>query len=130
MKNIQKRLSAWKEKATLSIAVPLSMVAMPAVADVSGGPNKSKLPTVYQGMDSGGDLIGTIWGLAGKFFLLVGLILSAGALIVVAQSLIAEFGKIGTGKSDMARLGGLAAVGIVLVVAVVFFVTKAIDMFS
>ncbi|MHC6755424.1 TIGR03745 family integrating conjugative element membrane protein [Yersinia ruckeri] len=68
---------------------------------------------------------GQISGYLNDGIVLGGLILSAVALLVVANAIIATFSEVQQGRSTWAKFGMLAVVGIVLVVAVIWLATKA-----
>ncbi|EKN3342817.1 TIGR03745 family integrating conjugative element membrane protein [Yersinia enterocolitica] len=68
---------------------------------------------------------GQISGYLNDGIVLGGLILSAVALLVVANAIIATFSEVQQGRSTWAKFGMLVVVGIVLVVAVIWLATKA-----
>ncbi|AIN19349.1 TPA: TIGR03745 family integrating conjugative element membrane protein [Yersinia enterocolitica] len=84
------------------------------------------LPTV-EGPKTSADssFYGQISGYLNDGIVLGGLILSAVALLVVANAIIATFSEVQQGRSTWAKFGMLVVVGIVLVVAVIWLATKA-----
>lgn len=108
-------------------AIGLSSVS---VSTAIAAPDRSKLPTVYTNTASSNNFIDVVWEIIGKGIFIAGLAISAVALIVVGNVLLGEFNDLRTGKGSLGKLGIYALVGILLIVAIVFFVGKAMDMFA
>ncbi|MGL4860173.1 MAG: TIGR03745 family integrating conjugative element membrane protein [Enterobacteriaceae bacterium] len=87
---------------------------------------QAALPTV-EGPKTSTDksFYGQISGYLNDGVVLGGLILAAGALLVVANAIIATFSEVQQGRATWSKFGMLVVVGIVLVVAVIWLAAKA-----
>ncbi|WP_049613255.1 TIGR03745 family integrating conjugative element membrane protein [Yersinia mollaretii] len=99
----------------LSLLVLTSISTAQAGLPVVEGPKSSADKTFY----------GQISGYINDGIVLGGLILSAVALLTVANAIIATFAEVRDGRSTWAKFGMLVVVGIVLVVTVIWLVAKA-----
>lgn len=99
----------------LSLLVLTNISSAQAGLPVVEGPKSSADKTFY----------GQISGYINDGIVLGGLILSAVALLTVANAIIATFAEVRDGRSTWAKFGMLVVVGIVLVVTVIWLVAKA-----
>lgn len=60
-------------------------------------------------------------------FVFGGLIIVGGAFIVAAKNILNEYNNIGEGKGSWAKFGTLVVIGVVLVVACIWFATLAAE---
>lgn len=125
MKTMWMNFKAFLTKAVIGVSTYCALNVTATAA-----PDRSKLPTVYTNTASSDDFMGVIWEVLGKGVFIAGLAISAIALIVVGNVLLGEFNDLRTGKGSIGKLGIYALVGILLIIAIVFFVGKAMDMFA
>lgn len=104
-------LRLWK--AVFSLCLLLRMSMQPALAD---------LPTMEPPSSGGGSgLFGQIKGYSQDGVVLGGLIIAAIAFIVVANAAISTFHEVQDGKKG----GAIVVVGVILLVAVIWLLTKS-----
>ncbi|HAW0919563.1 TPA: TIGR03745 family integrating conjugative element membrane protein [Escherichia coli] len=95
----------------------LRMSMQPALAD---------LPQMEPPSSGGGSgLFGQIKGYSQDGVVLGGLIISAIAFIVVANAAISTFSEIQDGKKTWTQFGAIVVVGVLLLVAVIWLLTKS-----
>ncbi|OCG64106.1 integrating conjugative element membrane protein [Gilliamella sp. wkB18] len=63
-------------------------------------------------------------------FVVGGLVVVAACLFVAAKNILVEYNNIGEGKGSWAKFGTLVVIGVVLVVACIWFATLAADTLS
>ncbi|EHR7907774.1 TIGR03745 family integrating conjugative element membrane protein [Escherichia coli] len=100
-----------------SVCLLLWMSMQPALAD---------LPQMEPPSSGGGSgLFGQIKGYSQDGVVLGGLIISAIAFIVVANAAISTFSEIQDGKKSWTQFGAIVVVGVILLVAVIWLLTKS-----
>ncbi|EMR9945709.1 TIGR03745 family integrating conjugative element membrane protein [Escherichia coli] len=100
-----------------SVCLLLRMSMQPALAD---------LPQMEPPSSGGGSgLFGQIKGYSQDGVVLGGLIISAIAFIVVANAAISTFSEIQDGKKSWTQFGAIVVVGVILLVAVIWLLTKS-----
>ncbi|HFT9547591.1 TPA: TIGR03745 family integrating conjugative element membrane protein [Escherichia coli] len=100
-----------------SVCLLLRMSMQPALAD---------LPQMEPPSSGGGSgLFGQIKGYSQDGVVLGGLIISAIAFIVVANAAISTFSEIQDGKKTWTQFGAIVVVGVILLVAVIWLLTKS-----
>ncbi|UMT25374.1 TIGR03745 family integrating conjugative element membrane protein [Escherichia coli] len=108
-------LRLWQ--AVFSLCLLLRMGMQPARAD---------LPQMEAPSSGGGSgLFGQIKGYSQDGVVLGGLIISAIAFIVVANAAISTFSEIQDGKKTWTQFGAIVVVGVILLVAVIWLLTKS-----
>lgn len=87
---------------------------------------RAALPTV-EGPRSSTDtsLYGQIMGYINDGIVLTGLVLAAGAMLVVGNAIIATFAEVRDNKATWAKFGMLVVVGVILIVLVIWLASKA-----
>lgn len=104
-------------QAVFSLCLLLWMSTQPALAD---------LPTMEPPSSGGGSgLFGQIKGYSQDGVVLGGLIISAIGFIVVANAAISTFAEIQDGKKTWTQFGAIVVVGVILLVAVIWLLTKS-----
>ena len=100
-----------------SVCLLLWMSMQPALAD---------LPQMEPPSSGGGSgPFGQIKGYSQDGVVLGGLIISAIAFIVVANAAISTFSEIQDGKKSWTQFGAIVVVGVILLVAVIWLLTKS-----
>ena len=89
------------------------MAKMPSIDDPSQGKKGGLLANMQAYMYDG--------------FVVGGLIVVGGAFIVAAKNILIEYNNIGEGKGSWAKFGTLVVIGVVLVVACIWFATLAAE---
>lgn len=110
-----KLLRLWQ--AVFSVCLLLRMSMQPALADLP------QMEPLSSGGGSG--LFGQIKGYSQDGVVLGGLIISAIAFIVVANAAISTFSEIQDGKKTWTQFGAIVVVGVILLVAVIWLLTKS-----
>ena len=100
-----------------SVCLLLRMSMQPALADLP--------PMEPPSSGGGGGLFGQIKGYSQDGVVLGGLIISAIAFIVVANAAISTFSEIQDGKKSWTQFGAIVVVGVILLVAVIWLLTKS-----
>lgn len=108
-------LRLWQ--AVFSVCLLLRMSMQPALADLPQMEPPSS--------GGGGGLFGQIKGYSQDGVVLGGLIISAIAFIVVANAAISTFSEIQDGKKSWTQFGAIVVVGVILLVAVIWLLTKS-----
>lgn len=104
-------------QAVFSLCLLLWMSTQPALAD---------LPTMEPPSSGGGSgLFGQIKGYSQDGVVLGGLIISAIGFIVVANAAISTFAEVQDGKKGWTQFGAIVVVGVILLVAVIWLLTKS-----
>ena len=98
-----------RARKTVCTALVLGL-SSPALAD---------LPTVE------GTFYGKIAGYINDGLVLGGLVVAAVAFIVVAMSCVSTFAEVRDGKATWGKFGAMVAVGVVLIVAVIWLASEA-----
>lgn len=84
------------------------------------------LPPIEAPSSGGGSgLMGQIKGYVQDGLVLGGLVVAAVAFIVVAQAAIHTFAEVRDGKATWGKFGAIIVVGIILLVAVIWLITKS-----
>ena len=99
--------------AALTLAAGLARAGLPSVADPSTG------------AVADGDFIGMLQAYGLDIVVLGGLGLSAIALLVVAKNVITKYSNVADGRATWGEVGMHGAVGVVLLVIVIFLATQA-----
>ncbi|TNT81109.1 TIGR03745 family integrating conjugative element membrane protein [Escherichia coli] len=108
-------LRLWQ--AVFSLCLLLWMSMQPALAD---------LPTMEPPSSGGGSgLFGQIKGYSQDGVVLGGLIIAAIGFIVVANAAISTFAEVQDGKKGWSQFGAIVVVGVILLVAVIWLLTKS-----
>ena len=103
--------------AVFSVCLLIRMSMQPALAD---------LPTMEPPSSGGGSgLFGQIKGYAQDGIVLGGLIACAVGFIVVANAAISTFHEVQDGKKGWSQFGAIVVVGVILLVAVIWLLTKS-----
>ena len=100
-----------------SVCLLLRMSMQPALADLPQMEPPSS--------GGGGGFFGQIKGYSQDGVVLAGLIICAVAFIVVANSAISTFSEIQDGKKTWTQFGAIVVVGVILLVAVIWLLTKS-----
>lgn len=121
MLNIVKKMSQIKKALTGTLMIwflfgSQALAAMPELEDPSQGKQSGFMANMQAYVYDG--------------FVLGGLIVVAGALFVAAKNILVEYNNIGEGKGTWAKFGTLVVIGVVLVVACIWFATLAADTLS
>ena len=99
-----------------------------AVAMLAAGPAHAGLPNVADpstGAVTSGDFIGMLQAYGLDIVVLGGLGLSAIALLVVAKNVITKYSMVADGRATWGEVGMHGAVGVVLLVIVIFLATQS-----
>lgn len=116
---------AWQKASALTLALYLAAVAIPnSVWATTGG----SLPTTAdpsRGAAKAGDYIGLMREYAYDIFVFIGLALGTLAFIVVVKNVISAYSEVQDGKGSWGQVGQHFAVGVLLLVFVVFMLTQA-----
>ncbi|GCL24740.1 hypothetical protein BvCmsE63A_03262 [Escherichia coli] len=108
-------LRLWQ--AVFSVCLLLRMSMRPALAD---------LPQIEPPSSGGGSgLFGQIKGYLQDGVVLFGLVLSAVAFVKVAEAALSTFSEVRDGKAGWGQFGAIVVVGVVLLVAIVWLLTKS-----
>ena len=113
---ILRRIGKWRRRLAAAGAA-----ALPAGANAG-------LPTVADpstGAVADGDFIGMLQAYGLDIVVLGGLGLSAVALLVVAKNVISKYSMVADGRATWGEVGMHGAVGVVLLVIVIFLATQA-----
>lgn len=86
---------------------------MPTIEDPSQGKQKGMMATIQAYIYDG--------------FVVGGLIVVAACLFVAAKNILIEYNNIGDGKGSWAKFGTLVVIGVVLVIACIWFATLAAE---
>lgn len=89
------------------------LAKLPVLDDPTQGKKKGLLPNMQAYMYDG--------------FVVGGLIIVGGALIVAAKNILMEYNNIGEGKGSWAKFGTLVVIGVILVVACIWFASLAAE---
>lgn len=117
MINIKNAVKAVKGMVLSSLFLGLNAFAkMPDIEDPSQGKQSGMMANTQAYIYDG--------------FVIGGLIVVAGALFVAAKNILVEYNNIGEGKGSWAKFGTLVVIGVVLVVACIWFATLAADTLS
>ena len=99
-----------------------------AAAVLAAGPARAGLPSVADpstGAVTSGDFIGMLQAYGLDIVVLGGLGLSAVALLVVAKNVITKYSMVADGRATWGEVGMHGAVGVVLLVIVIFLATQS-----
>ena len=97
-------------------------------AGLAAGPSHAGLPSVADpstGAVASGDFIGMLQAYGLDIVVLGGLGLSAVALLVVAKNVITKYSMVADGRATWGEVGMHGAVGVVLLVIVIFLATQS-----
>ena len=117
-----------KQASAKIAATALAFVASAPVFATSTTPPGGGLPSVTTPTGAAvgtNDYIGLIQGYALDSFIVLGLILGTVAFIMVAKNVTKVYGEIGNGKAEWGDMGAHLVGGVLLLVFVVFMLTKA-----
>ena len=106
----------------------LAAVAPMLAATLAAGPAHGGLPSVADpstGAVASGDFIGMLQAYGLDIVVLGGLGLSAVALLVVAKNVITKYSMVADGRATWGEVGMHGAVGVVLLVIVIFLATQS-----
>ena len=118
--DVRERIGEWRRRWAAATAAGLAaMVAGPAHA---GLPNVADPST---GTVASGDFIGMLQAYGLDIVVLGGLGLSAIALLVVAKNVITKYSMVADGRATWGEVGMHGAVGVVLLVIVIFLATQS-----
>ncbi|HDJ1442339.1 TPA: TIGR03745 family integrating conjugative element membrane protein [Serratia rubidaea] len=99
-----------------------------SLALAASQPALAALPTVEPpSSGGGGGLMDTLKGHIQDGIVLIGLVLAAAAFIVVANAGVSTFHEVRDGKAAWGKFGAIIVTGVVLVVAVIWFVGKSAE---
>lgn len=108
----------------LCVRLPVSMLLAFAMTEVA----RAGLPTVEPPTSGGGGgLMDILKGYIQDGIVILGLVAAAVAFLVVANSAITTFHEVREGKSSWGKFGAVIVVGIVLLVAVIWLVSKSAE---
>ncbi len=118
--DVRERIGEWRRRSAAAVAAGLAaMVA---------GPARAGLPDVADpstGAVTSGDFIGMLQAYGLDIVVLGGLGLSAIALLVVAKNVITKYSMVADGRATWGEVGMHGAVGVVLLVIVIFLATQS-----
>ena len=117
--DVRERIGEWRRRWTAAAAGLAAMVAEPARA---GLPDVADPST---GAVDSGDFIGMLQAYGLDIVVLGGLGLSAIALLVVAKNVITKYSMVADGRATWGEVGMHGAVGVVLLVIVIFLATQS-----
>lgn len=109
-------LNFFKKSISASILFSLNLLGIAHAALPSVEPPKSS---------TDGSLYGQISGYMNDGVVLGGLVLAAIAFLVVGIAIVSTFSEVRDGKATWGKFGGLVAVGVILVVTVIWLATQA-----
>ncbi|MGS0559521.1 TIGR03745 family integrating conjugative element membrane protein [Escherichia sp. MAL-1] len=99
-----------------------------SLAIAASQPTQAALPQVEPpSSGGGGGLMDTIKGYIQDGIILVGLVLTAVAFIVVANAAVTTFHEVREGKAVWGKFAAIIVTGVVLLVAVIWFVGKSAE---
>ena len=117
---MRERIRGWRRLA--------AAVAAGVAAVLAAGPARAGLPDVADpstGAVDSGDFIGMLQAYGLDIVVLGGLGLSAIALLVVAKNVITKYSMVADGRATWGEVGMHGAVGVVLLVIVIFLATQS-----
>jgi len=117
---VRERIGEWRR---LVAAVGTGLAAV-----LAAGPARAGLPNVADpstGTVASGDFIGMLQAYGLDIVVLGGLGLSAIALLVVAKNVISKYSMVADGRATWGEVGMHGAVGVVLLVIVIFLATQS-----
>lgn len=135
--DVRERIGEWRRRlaaATAGLAAGIAAVRgwrrrwAAAVAMLATGPARAGLPNVADpstGAVTSGDFIGMLQAYGLDIVVLGGLGLSAIALLVVAKNVITKYSMVADGRATWGEVGMHGAVGVVLLVIVIFLATQS-----
>lgn len=109
-----------------ALAIPLLALQTGNALATGGGKGIPKMEAPSRG--EGGGIIETIKNYGFDIATLIGLLVCCWAFFVVAASAIETFREVRAGKKTWGEFGMICAVGIGLLVIIIWLITKAIDM--
>ena len=112
---MRERIGQWRRRLAAAVA-----------AGLAAGPAGAGLPDVADpstGAVASGDFIGMLQAYGLDIVVLGGLGLSAIALLVVAKNVISKYSMVADGRATWGEVGMHGAVGVVLLVIVIFLAT-------
>ena len=118
---MRERIGGWRRRLAAAVAAVLA-------AAFSAGPAHAGLPNVADpstGAVTSGDFIGMLQAYGLDIVVLGGLGLSAIALLVVAKNVITKYSMVADGRATWGEVGMHGAVGVVLLVIVIFLATQS-----
>ena len=114
---MRERIGGWRRRFAAAVA-----------AGLAAGPARAGLPDVADpstGAVDSGDFIGMLQAYGLDIVVLGGLGLSAIALLVVAKNVITKYSMVADGRATWGEVGMHGAVGVVLLVIVIFLATQS-----
>ena len=117
---MRERIRGWRRR--------LAAAAAGLAAVLAVGPAHAGLPNVADpstGAVDSGDFIGMLQAYGLDIVVLGGLGLSAIALLVVAKNVISKYSMVADGRATWGEVGMHGAVGVVLLVIVIFLATQS-----
>ena len=118
---MRERIRGWRRRLAAA-AAGLAAVLAAGPARTRGLPNVADPST---GTVASGDFIGMLQAYGLDIVVLGGLGLSAIALLVVAKNVISKYSMVADGRATWGEVGMHGAVGVVLLVIVIFLATQS-----
>ena len=118
--DVRERIGGWRRS--------LAAAAAGLAPVMAAGPARAGLPDVADpstGAVTSGDFIGMLQAYGLDIVVLGGLGLSAIALLVVAKNVITKYSMVADGRATWGEVGMHGAVGVVLLVIVIFLATQS-----
>ena len=119
--DVRERIGGWRRRLAGAVVSGLAAV-------LASGPAHAGLPSVADpstGTVASGDFIGMLQAYGLDIVVLGGLGLSAIALLVVAKNVISKYSMVADGRATWGEVGMHGAVGVVLLVIVIFLATQS-----